>query len=47
MARYPHGGIGWPRSLIYIISALLVVAVVVTFIYKPYPFGKKKASFAR
>lgn len=46
MAHYPRGtrGIGRPRNRIYIVLALLIVAVVVAFIYKPYPFGKKETS---
>ncbi len=48
MARYPHSrrGIGRRRSRIYIILALLIIAVVIALIYKPYPFGKNKISAA-
>ncbi len=44
MARYPRSSRrrGRPRSRIYIILALIIVAVVVAFIYKP--FGKKETS---
>jgi len=46
MARYPrsHRGIGRRLSRIYIILALLIIAVVIAFIYKPHPFGKNETS---
>ena len=48
MARYPRsiGGIGRHLSRIYIILALLIIAVVIALIYKPHPFGKKETSAA-
>lgn len=42
MARHPFGSRGGQRSWIYIISALLVVAVVAVLIYGLGPFGKSK-----
>jgi len=46
MARYPRSsrGIGRPRNRIYIILALLIIAVVIAFVYKPFPFGKNETS---
>jgi LysM repeat protein len=43
MARYPRSSRGRPRNRIHIVLVLLVVAVVIAFIYKPFPFGKKEA----
>jgi len=46
MARYPFP---WPsrpirlsRNLIYIVSALLIVAAIIALVYGPYPFGGKE-----
>jgi LysM repeat protein len=44
MARYPHSGLHLSR--IYIVLALLIIAVVIVFIYKPYHFGKNETSAA-
>jgi LysM repeat protein len=44
MARYPrYDRRGRPRNRIHIVLALLVVAVVIAFVYRPYPFSKKEA----
>lgn len=50
MARYPFSSRrrwrNWRRNRIYIISVLLIIAVVITFLYGWYPFGKdEKAVF--
>jgi len=48
MARYPRSskGRGRPQSRIYITLALLITAVVIALIYKPYPLGKNTTSAA-
>ncbi len=43
MARYPSRRRNRIRRWIYSISALLIIAVVIAFIYSQYPFGKEEA----
>ena len=42
MARHPLGSRGGQRSLVYIISALLVIVVVVVLVYSLGPFGRSE-----